>query len=188
MGIYYGANVIASICEENSMKSFLLVILLLCLSPLGKCEQSQRNLYLQFKKELSNENLFNRENIIGNQKEKTNIYYLISFSMRDESIKEIMRQSSYYGIPVYINGLINNSMKDTTSKFINLFGDKSNYGLGIDPNIFTKFNINSVPVLIIECNSTYDKIAGNIPIYQALEKVAENGDCSIIAKKILERK
>ena len=109
-------------------------------------------------------------------------------SIRDEAIQEIMQLSSYYKIPVYINGLINNSMKDTTLKFIKLFGNESNYGLGIDPNIFSKFNINSVPVLIIECDSTYDKVAGNIPISQALEKVAESGDCSDIAKKILEGK
>lgn len=187
MDIYYGVNAIAFTCEENLMKSLLIFILLFCISPLGVCEQNQRDLYSRFKKELSDENLFNKNNVIGSQKEKSNIYYLISFSMRDEAIQEIMRLSSYYGIPVYINGLINNSMKDTTLKFINLFGDKSNYGLGIDPNVFTKFNINSVPVLIIECNSTYDKVAGNIPISQALEKVAENGDCSKIAKKILEK-
>ncbi|MFQ1018101.1 type-F conjugative transfer system pilin assembly protein TrbC [Gilliamella sp. BG7] len=170
------------------MKSLLIFILLLCISPIGWCGQDQHNLYMQFKNELANEKFLNKSNILGSPRGENNIYYLISFSMRDEAINEIMQLSSYYGIPVYVNGLINNSMKDTTLKFIQLFGEKSNYGIGIDPNIFTKFNINAVPVLIIECNSTYDKVAGNIPISQALSKVAENGDCSTIAQKILERK
>jgi conjugal transfer pilus assembly protein TrbC len=170
------------------MKPLLIFILLFCISPFGLCGQNQNGLYMKYKEELANEAFLNKKNFLGFQKEENNIYYLISFSMRDEAIHEIMQLSSYYGIPVYINGLINNSMRDTTLKFIQLFGDKSNYGLGIDPNVFAKFNINAVPVLIVECNSTYDKVAGNIPISQALAKVAESGDCSTIAQKILERK
>ena len=79
-------------------------------------------------------------------------------------------------------------MKDTTYKFVKLFGEKPEFGIGIDPNLFQKYNITSVPVLIVECDSKYDKITGNIPIYQALEKVAQNGDCSSIAKKVLENR
>lgn len=164
------------------MKSLLVIFFLFCIVQTSYSNQS--DLYTKFKKELSNE--LSIKNEFDNSEKKNSIYYFVSFSMRDESIDEIMRLSHYYSIPVFINGLVNNSMKDTTVKFIKLFGEKTEYGIGIDPTLFQKYNITSVPALIIECDSKYDKISGNIPIYQALEKVVQNGDCSSIAKKILE--
>ena len=166
------------------MKSLLFVFLLFCI--IQPSYSNHSDLYTKFKKELANE--LSIKNKLDNPEKKNNIYYFISFSMRDEAIDEIMRLSHEYRIPVYINGLINDSMKDTTYKFVKLFGEKPEFGIGIDPNLFQKYNITSVPVLIVECDSKYDKITGNIPIYQALEKVAQNGDCSSIAKKVLENR
>ena len=166
------------------MKLFKLVVFLLfCI--VQPSYSNQIDLYTKFKKELSNE--LSIKNEFDNSEKKNGIYYFVSFSMRDEAINEIMTLSQYYSIPVFINGLVNNSMKDTTVKFVKLFGEKTEYGIGIDPTLFQKYNITSVPSLIIECDSKYDKISGNIPIYQALEKVVQNGDCSSIAKKILEK-
>lgn len=168
------------------MKLLLIVFLLFCI--VRPSYSNKSDLYTKFKKELSNELSIKNEFNQLERKNSNNVYYFISFSMRDEAIDEIMRLSHHYSIPVYINGLINNSMKETTVKFVKLFGEKSEYGIGIDPNLFEKYNITSVPVLIVECGSQYDKVSGNIPIYQALEKIAQAGDCSSVAKELLEKK
>lgn len=166
------------------MKKLIFLIITLITT---SASADQNELYLKFKNDLVNDKIIKNNQISLNEK-PDNIYYLISFSMRDEAIEEIMQQATYYNIPVYINGLINDSMKDTTNKFIKLFGKNSQYGIGIDPTIFEKYSVEVVPTLIVKCDNNFDKLSGNIPLKQAIEKISNDGDCAIVAKKILGEK
>ena len=71
------------------MKSLLFVFLLFCI--IQPSYSNHSDLYTKFKKELANE--LSIKNKLDNPEKKNNIYYFISFSMRDEAIDEIMRLS-----------------------------------------------------------------------------------------------
>lgn len=59
-------------------------------------------------------------------------------------------------------------------------------GVQIDPTLFTQYNITTVPALVVTCPGRYDVIRGSLPLQQALEKVAESGDCAATARHLLE--
>ncbi|MBE5268533.1 type-F conjugative transfer system pilin assembly protein TrbC, partial [Klebsiella pneumoniae] len=44
----------------------------------------------------------------------------------------------------------------------------------------------SVPSLVVRCQAGYDVVRGNIHVKQALEKVAQTGDCAQVARQILD--
>ncbi|ELD8603329.1 DUF5431 family protein [Enterobacter roggenkampii] len=43
-----------------------------------------------------------------------------------------------------------------------------------------------LPALVVTCPGHYDVIRGSLPLQQALEKVAESGDCEATARHLLE--
>ncbi len=62
-------------------------------------------------------------------------------------------------------------------------------GILIDPICFKKFDIKSVPALVIDKNDKFDVIYGNISLKQALGIIAEKSESreiSEIAKEILK--
>jgi len=146
-------------------------------------------LYKKFMQELSQDKVTENKFIQPDHGQKIQLNndacYFISFSMTDLAIQEALQQADQYGIPVYINGLLNDSLADTTKKFMQLFGENSNEGLGIDPIRFSQFNVKTVPTLIIKCGQKIDKLTGNVPLKTALEKIAKEGDCATQAKKLL---
>ncbi|HID5736127.1 type-F conjugative transfer system pilin assembly protein TrbC, partial [Klebsiella pneumoniae subsp. pneumoniae] len=40
--------------------------------------------------------------------------------------------------------------------------------------------------LVVRCQAGYDVVRGNIHVKQALEKVAQTGDCAQLARQILD--
>ncbi|MFU8628592.1 type-F conjugative transfer system pilin assembly protein TrbC, partial [Raoultella ornithinolytica] len=50
---------------------------------------------------------------------------------------------------------------------------------------YTQYNIRSVPALVVRCQAGFDVVHGNIRLKQALEKVAEKGDCAQTARHML---
>ncbi|HHS9970452.1 TPA: type-F conjugative transfer system pilin assembly protein TrbC, partial [Raoultella ornithinolytica] len=53
------------------------------------------------------------------------------------------------------------------------------------PTLYTQYNIRSVPALVVRCQAGFDVVHGNIRLKQALEKVAEKGDCANTARHML---
>lgn len=45
----------------------------------------------------------------------------------------------------------------------------------IDPTLYSRYGIRSVPALVVRCKAGFDVIQGNIRLKQALEKVVEKG-------------
>ena len=88
---------------------------------------------------------------------------------------------------------------ESTIVMINLFGavalllfglalvkDGVTDGVQIDPTLYTQYGIRSVPSLVVRCQAGYDVVRGNIHVKQALEKVAQTGDCAQVARQILD--
>ena len=113
--------------------------------------------------------------------------YFISFSIPEEGLKRMLRETRRYGIPATLRGMRDNDLKATADAVLSLVKDGVTDGVQIDPTLFTKYDIRSVPALVVYCRQGYDVIRGNLRVKQALEKVATAGDCRQAAGEILQK-
>ena len=131
------------------------------------------------------------DNLASQQRESTRdkpsegAVYFISFSIPDEGLKRMLHETHRYGIPATLRGLVNNDMKATTDAVMGLVKAGITEGVQIDPTLYSRYGIRSVPALVVRCKAGFDVIQGNIRLKQALEKVVEKGDCADTARKLL---
>lgn len=111
--------------------------------------------------------------------------YFVSFSIPEEGLKRMLGETRLYDIPATLRGMLNNDLKTTADAVLSLVKDGATEGVQIDPTLFTKYGIRSVPALVVFCDRGYDVIRGNLRVKQVLEKVAEKGDCRLVAERIL---
>jgi len=131
------------------------------------------------------------------------IWLLLSFSMPKISLQQAMQEAEKYGVPVVFRGFVNNSVYDTRAAILDVWGSaEAAKGFGIDPTLFTRFDITAVPVVIaasemLEICETqgcsgdpvppHDKVSGNIPLETALAMIAHgDGVGSVEAKRLVE--
>jgi conjugal transfer pilus assembly protein TrbC len=131
------------------------------------------------------------------------IFLLASFSMPPNVLRAMMNEAISLDIPVIFRGFVNNSVFDTQVALQAAFGDDANLvGFGIDPTIFTRFQIDAVPQLIVTrdqidvCETAgceadpvpvHDRVGGNIPLRDALQMIVMGqGDAMEVAKAALE--
>jgi len=110
----------------------------------------------------------------------------VSFSMPDLLLQQIMQQAASYQIPVVIRGLYQNSFHATVNKIFKLVKKTNHGGVLIDPIWFYKFDIKTVPALVVRNNNNFDVIYGNLPLKKALEIIKNRGRQKVIAEDILE--
>jgi len=130
------------------------------------------------------------------------VFLLASFSMPPNVLRSMMDEAISLDIPVIFRGLVNNSVFDTQVALQAVFGDDAKLvGFGIDPTIFTRFQIEAVPQLIVTrdqidvCETTgcegdpvpvHDRVGGNIPLKDALQMIVMGqGDAIEVAKAAL---
>ncbi|ASI21519.1 TPA: type-F conjugative transfer system pilin assembly protein TrbC [Aeromonas salmonicida] len=111
--------------------------------------------------------------------------YFVSFSIPQTGLKRLILDADRFGIPATLRGMINNDMRQTANAVLQLVNEDQRGGVQIDPQAFRRYGINAVPALVVTCGETYDHIAGNLALQQALTKVAESGECADTAKAIL---
>ena len=133
------------------------------------------------------------------------IFLLASFSMPRPTLRVMMEEAQTIGVPVMFRGFLDNSVIETQAAISEVFGDDAEaVGFGIDPTLFTRFGVETVPQVIVAaeplevCESAgcesdpvppHDRIAGNIPLQAALEIIARgDGDATQTAHEALERK
>ncbi|CNU00168.1 type-F conjugative transfer system pilin assembly protein TrbC [Salmonella enterica subsp. enterica serovar Panama] len=112
--------------------------------------------------------------------------YFISFSIPEEGLKRMLGETRRYGIPATLRGMRDNDLKATADAVLSLVKDGATDGVQIDPTLFTKYDIRSVPTLVVYCPQGYDVIRGNLRVKQALEKVVTAGDCRQVAAGLLD--
>ena len=99
-----------------------------------------------------------------------------SFSMPQATIKHLAMDLKKVGGALVIRGLINNSFKETAMAL-----QKLGEGVLLDPTLFEKYNVTSVPTFIIfevdlkDEHPPYDRLTGNVSLRFVLEKVAQEG-------------
>ena len=131
------------------------------------------------------DNLASQQKAANQEKPAEGALYFVSFSIPEEGLKRMLHETRQYGIPATLRGLINNDMRTTTDAVLQLVKDGVTDGVQIDPTVYTQYNIRSVPALVVRCRAGFDVVHGNIRLKQALEKVAEKGDCAEIARHLL---
>ena len=131
------------------------------------------------------DNLVSQQKAANQEKPAEGALYFVSFSIPEEGLKRMLHETRQYGIPATLRGLVNNDMRTTTDAVLQLVKDGVTDGVQIDPTVHTQYNIRSVPALVVRCRAGFDVVHGNIRLKQALEKVAEKGDCAEIARHLL---
>jgi conjugal transfer pilus assembly protein TrbC len=121
------------------------------------------------------------------------ILLFASFSMPEKALRSLMIEADRFNVPIVFRGFVNNSSLDTQIAIEKVFGnDIESIGFTIDPTLFTRFNIEAVPQVVVTkfplnpcetqgCkNDTvplHDIVRGNIPVEAALRIIAKgNGD------------
>ena len=132
------------------------------------------------------DNLVSQQKAANQEKPSEGALYFVSFSIPEEGLKRMLHETRQYGIPATLRGLVNNDMKTTTDAVLQLVKDGVTDGVQIDPTLYTQYSIRSVPSLVVRCQVGYDVVRGNIHVKQALEKVAQTGDCAQVARQMLD--
>lgn len=112
--------------------------------------------------------------------------YFVSLGLPREGLLPMLKEANRYGVPATLRGLVNNDLRQTASAMFELAKEDKNIGVQIDPTLYTEYHITTIPALVVTCPGRFDVIRGSLPLKQALEKVAESGDCAAMAKQILE--
>lgn len=117
----------------------------------------------------------------------------VSFSMPDKLLVEIGEQAQRAGGVLVFRGPTEGSLTKTFSKMQGI--KKGGLSGVINPMLFKKFNINTVPTIVVNegfkacdnCTPIADKISGTVTIEYALRTFATEGDFKSIAKSHLAR-
>ncbi|XVN41380.1 MAG: type-F conjugative transfer system pilin assembly protein TrbC [Rickettsia endosymbiont of Argas persicus] len=97
------------------------------------------------------------------------IYIFVSFSMPDSALKSYYIEAEQEGARLVMRGLKNNSFLETKAK-----ADEIGISCDIDPNLFEKYQITSVPIVVIDNNQgKVKKLAGHIGLNDALQIIQE---------------
>lgn len=132
------------------------------------------------------------------------IFLLASFSMPAPTLRAMMEEAQAFGVPIVFRGFLGNSVFETQAAISEVFGEDADVvGFGIDPTLFTRFGVETVPQLIVTtepletCETPgcedddaplHDRIAGNIPVEAALQVIADgDGEAAATARAALER-
>lgn len=112
--------------------------------------------------------------------------YFVSLGIPREGLLPMLQDANRFGIPATIRGLLDNNFRKTAEVMFELTKEDNKAGVQIDPTLFTDYHINAVPALVVNCPGHSDVIRGSLPLKEALEKVAEKGDCAQTARRLLE--
>jgi len=126
------------------------------------------------------------------------LYVFVSSSMPISLLKEYAHDALKYDSTLVFKGLPNVSFKELAELIVQLKdGDDNIANATIDDESFTRFDVSSVPTIILTEEPPYhpnqtpyikfDKIAGNVGIRYALEQFKDSGDLQEEAAKRLER-
>jgi len=128
----------------------------------------------------------------GSQKKQiSGLLVFASFSMPEQSLKQLTEEVAHYSGTFVFRVLYRNSLRQTVNKVLSL--RQEGVRAVIDPKLYNLYNIKVVPSIVLteqckDCTPIYDKAIGNIPLNYALELFANSGDLSKTAKVYLSTK
>ena len=105
---------------------------------------------------------------IQQESSDSSLYIFVSFSMPKESLKALAVEAKKHNAVLVIRGLIDNSFVKTAMVLKEL-GE----GIILDPTLFKEYDIRVLPTFVRNHGEGYSKIAGNVSLAYALEKLKE---------------
>jgi len=110
-----------------------------------------------------------------------------SFSIPDRLWLELSTQVESAGGVILLRGLPESSFKKLAQKLLVLRDQGVNAPIQIDPQRFTEYGVDTVPVYVVIEEGKHDKITGNISLTYALDKILDSGETKASATRIKER-
>lgn len=133
-------------------------------------------------------NVFASENVLEQP-----LLVFASFSMPNNSLKQLSYQVSKAGGVLVFRGMHQGSLKKTVQLMQEL-NDKQVAAV-IHPQAFSQYKVDKVPTFIIQpenikqcmdhCTPIIDKMVGNVPLRYVLEQFSREGDNKELARKAL---
>ncbi len=144
------------------------------------------------------------QDLMANAQEEKNRYesqvlVFISSSMPDTTVKNYLDQTREIGAAVVMRGLINDSFLDTQKYFHKVLekdGSSKQPGILIDPTLFSRFEINQVPVTVVTeekiqaCQKDFcptpahHKVAGDVSLAWSLGLISRQIDSDTLKEKL----
>lgn len=134
------------------------------------------------------------------------ILVFVSFSMPEESLRQLVLDAHKAQVPVLLQGFVGGSLKETAARMRALLGADTGQdllgGVVIDPRAFRIFRVTDVPAFIatsaplpdcdgLDCSAPpppHDRIAGNMSLGAALSGLASEGsEAALQARAALKR-
>lgn len=101
-----------------------------------------------------------------------NAMLFVSLGMPTLTLRQYVAESHQYHIPLVLRGLLNNNYPETAKRIFDILHPKNakpiSGGFEIDPLYFRKFQINTVPALVVQQNGQSSVIYGNAPIQKLI--------------------
>lgn len=114
---------------------------------------------------LSSSNILAGQESLSAKIAQSQIYIFVSFSMPDSALKSYFIAAEQAGARLVMRGLKNNSFLDTKAK-----ADEIGISFDIDPTLFEKYQITSVPAIIVNNEDKgVQRLTGHISLHDALE-------------------
>ena len=101
----------------------------------------------------------------------TTLYVFVSFSMPEEAFLALSNEIVRVGGVMVLRGLPGNSFKNLAVKIYELKKQGLRATIQVDPRLFSKYSITTVPTFVTTKDGRYDKLSGNVSLAFALEKM-----------------
>lgn len=115
------------------------------------------------------------------------LYIFISFSVPEESLKELSYGLEETGGSFVIRGLPQNSFREFFEKTKSLKEKGISAPILIDPEAFANFNIERVPTFALKSGESFEKYEGNVPLRDALRIFSERKMVGALAQELLQK-
>jgi|GEM_PF-1897477 conjugal transfer pilus assembly protein TrbC len=115
------------------------------------------------------------------------LYIFISFSVPEESLKELSYGLEKIGGSFVIRGLPQNSFRAFFEKTKSLKEKGISAPILIDPEAFENFNIERVPTFALKSGESFEKYEGNVPLRDALRIFSERKMVGALAQELLQK-
>jgi len=103
--------------------------------------------------------------------------FFLSTSIPEKQLAILIKAAEARGIPVYLRGLVHDSMEQTAQYMLHLVSQYQVRGVLIDPVRFERYGVKQVPALVQSCGERFDILYGNVALSDALTLLAERGEC-----------
>ena len=106
------------------------------------------------------------------------LYVFMSFSLEDKLWIQFSQELERIGGVFVVRGPPQNSFKELANRIFDLQEKGVNAPIQIHPTLFKECEVQLVPTIAVIEGHRYDKIAGNLSIKHALEKMGSQGETS----------